>query len=330
MVDAAAIPPEGGLLFAVLLDGQGGGRALDWAGVAAWRPEQGYLWLHLDYEEPRALRWLQESSGLDELICESLTSEDPRPRSLVVRDGLLCILRGINHNPGQEPEDMVALRLLIDAQRAISLRHRRLMSVSDVRATLDQGEGPCDASELLVALCERMAERVTDSVQAVDDEVDALEDEVLARSGYELRARIGAVRRLGIALRRYLAPQREVMVHLQNERASWLSDLARARLREVGDRTTRFVEDLDSARDRAAVVSEELGMRLSESMNRTMYLLSIVAAIFLPLGLLTGLLGINVGGIPGSEDPHAFLFVCGLLAALALGLYAVFRWKRMI
>lgn len=59
-----------------------------------------------------------------------------------------------------------------------------------------------------------------------------------------------------------------------------------------------------------------------------MYVLSLVAAIFLPLGLLTGLLGINVGGIPGTESPWAFTVVtCGLVA---LGLVAAFRRLRLL
>ena len=67
-------------------------------------------------------------------------------------------------------------------------------------------------------------------------------------------------------------------------------------MREVSDQLARYLEDLDEARDRAAVTQEELVNRLSEQMNNKMYILSIVAAIFLPLGFLTGLLGINVGG----------------------------------
>ena len=88
--------------------------------------------------------------------------------------------------------------------------------------------------------------------------------------------------------------------------------------------------DRDSARDRAAVSQDELNSRLSEQMNHTMYVLSIVAAVFLPLGLFTGLLGINVGGIPGTEDPWAFLIVCVLLVVIAIGLLVVFRRKRWI
>jgi zinc transporter len=321
---------EDGLIFARLLDGHGGARALDWAGVEAWRPEQGLLWVHLDYAAAGALAWLEQRSGLGEVVRESLTAEDPRPRTLALHNGLLVVLRGINHNPGAEPEDMVSLRTWIETGRAITLRHRRLQAPSEVCAELDGAEGPTNEGGLLVELCERLAERISEAVVALDDEVDALEDEVLTAESYALRKRIGGLRRDAIALRRYLAPQRDAMAHLQVERVAWLGELDRARLREVGDRVTRAIEDLDSARDRAAVTSEELNTRLSESMNRTMYLLSIVAAIFLPLGLLTGLLGINVGGIPGSDNPHAFLAVCALLVVLALALGAFFRFRRWI
>ena len=99
------------------------------------------------------------------------------------------------------------------------------------------------------------------------------------------------------------------------------------RIREIAERTTRFVEDIDSARDRAAIAHEELNNRLSEQMNKAMYTLSIVAAIFLPLGLLTGLLGINVGGIPGTESHWAF----GIVSFVLVGIAAVLIWifKRM-
>jgi len=100
------------------------------------------------------------------------------------------------------------------------------------------------------------------------------------------------------------------------------------RLREIADRTTRFVEDLDSARERAAVTQEELMGRLSEQMDKRMYMLSLVAAVFLPLGFLTGLLGINVGGIPGAEFPWAFAIVTAGLITLVAIQVIVFRAKK--
>jgi zinc transporter len=91
---------------------------------------------------------------------------------------------------------------------------------------------------------------------------------------------------------------------------------------------TRYLEDLDAARERAAVTQEELVSRLSEQMDNRMYVLSVVAAIFLPLGFLTGLLGINVGGIPGAEYKAAFAIFCTFLGAIAIIELIIFRKKK--
>ena len=174
-------------------------------------------------------------------------------------------------------------------------------------------------------IAERIADRMGDVVADLDDQVDALEDSVLTAESHELRSKLSDLRRTTISLRRYIAPQRDVLARLLHDRIPWLTDLDRAHLREVAERTARFVEDIDSARERAAVTQEELNNRLSEQMNKAMYTLSIVAAIFLPLGLLTGLLGINVGGIPGTENKWAFTFVTVGLVSCAVALVAWFR-----
>ena len=133
-----------------------------------------------------------------------------------------------------------------------------------------------------------------------------------------------------IGLRRYVVPQRESLARLVIEKADWLSEIDRHRLRESTDRIGRCIDDLDATRDRAAVAQEELNARLSEQMNQTIYMMSIVATIFLPLGLLTGLLGINVGGIPGVDTKWAFAIVCGILAIIASIVYIVFKRKQII
>jgi zinc transporter len=172
---------------------------------------------------------------------------------------------------------------------------------------------------------DRIVDRIGDVVTEIDDQVDELEDTVLTAESYELRSQLAKIRRQIIGLRRYIAPQRDVLARLQNEPLEWLGDKAKWHLRELLERTARFVEDLDSARDRAAITQEELNNRLSEKMNKAMYTLSIVAAIFLPLSLLTGLLGINVGGIPGAENKWAFVMVVVMLIAAAAGLLVLFK-----
>ncbi|HEX9592014.1 MAG TPA: zinc transporter ZntB [bacterium] len=325
-----------GGVFAYRLDGKGGGREVggdrreNTAASEPIAPTVGLLWLHLDHEDPATRRWFEEESGVDPVVYDALLADETRPRSVARRDGLLVILRGVNLNPGSDPEDMVSVRMWIEAHRVMTLRHRRVIAIQDIREALDAGDGPTDAGEFVVEIADRLSSLMAPVLSDVDDQVDALEDQVLEAESFELRAKIGGLRRQVISLRRYLAPQRDAMARLQGERVSWLGELHREHLRELGDRITRYVEDLDAARDRAAVAQDELNSRLAEQMNKTMYMLSIIAGIFLPLGLLTGLLGINVGGIPGTENPVAFTIVCALLFAVALIQVWIFRRFKWI
>lgn len=302
-----------GLIFAFVLDGQGGGKAIEWQDIRTWSEDDGILWMHLDYTAPDAEKWLNEESGLDEVTVSVLISEDPRPRSVVTNDSLLAILRGVNLNPGADPEDMVSVRLWMNDKRIISTRRRRILSINDLSKAIEQGQGPATSGEFLSEITSRMVERMSDIVSEIDDKADDLEDQVLTVQGYQLMPMISELRRETIGLRRYLAPQREAMTRLYNERLPWLKDMERMRLREAADSTMRYIEELDAARDRAIVIQEELMSRISEQMDKRMYVLSMVAAIFLPLGFLTGLLGINVGGIPGAEFKWSFLIFCLML-----------------
>ena len=314
-----------GLVFAYRLDGNGGGTSVGWDEVRAWDTEQGPVWVHLNYRSEDVRRWILEESGVDEVVGEALLAEETRPRCVATRDGLLLILRGVNLNPGADPDDMVSIRLWVERHRVLTMRHRKVMAVQDIREELATGEGPVSEGDFLVDLCSRLITRMGPALEDIDDGVDDLEDQVLTAESRRLRAGIGEIRRQAIRIRRYLAPQRDVMGRLPTERATWLDELHRSRLRELADRVTRYVEDLDAARDRAAVIQDELNSRLSEQMSKTMYVLSIVAAIFLPLGLLTGLLGVNVAGIPGTDNPSAFVVVCVLLLLLAIVQGWIFR-----
>jgi len=318
-----------GLIFSYIMNG-GNGQAIGWEQIKNWSPAQGILWLHLDYEDAEVIQWLFEESGLDEIACQALLADEARPRVVADADALLLILRGINCNPGADPEDMVSLRMWLDEHRVISMRHRRVMAIDDINKDILAGKGPDSTSDFLVTVAHKLVGRMGDVVSEIDDSVDELEDMVLTEESYELRPKLADIRRKTISLRRYISPQRDVLARLQSEKISWLSDIDRMHIREVTERTGRFIDDLDSARDRAAITQEELNNHLSEQMNKTMYVLSIVAAIFLPLGLLTGLLGINVGGIPGTESSFAFTIVCISLVALAFIILLIFKRKKWI
>jgi len=316
----------------ILLDGRGGGCRLDWDGVRAWKPADGVVWTHLDRTAPAARSWIEDESGLDRLAADAMLTEETRPRSeRLVVDTLRLFLRGVNLNPGERPDDMISVRFWATERRVITTRRYHLMAIQDLRDGIEAGKGPVDVGGVISRVALSLSERIFPVVSDIDDRLDELEEAFAPEVETERpRDSLGPLRRQAISLRRHMAPQREALSRLQAETMSWIDPLDRAHLREVVDAITRYVEDLDAMRERAAVLRDEAMSHLSERLNRNMYVLSIVATIMLPLSLVTGFLGVNVDGIPGSSWPWAFAFVCGLLAVLGVVEYWLFRRLRWI
>ncbi|MGN6105274.1 MAG: zinc transporter ZntB [Kofleriaceae bacterium] len=302
-----------GLLNAFVLGAAGGARALDWEGVARWTAGEGPLWLHLDYTEQDAAAWLDERSGIDPLLREALLDRDPRPRAVASGEHLMLIVRGINQNQGAEPEDMISIRVWAERDRLITMRHRRSRSLESLVEAAARGRGPASTGELVTELVDRIVDHVVGRVDLLSDEVAASGDQALASTRGELRAQLADHRRQAIALRRFLAPQREALAKLAQLTVPWLDADHRRRIVETADRMTRAIEELDAARDRAAVTQEELASRLTETTNQRLYVLSLITAVFLPIGFVCTLLGVNVGGIPLRDDSWGFWALCGAL-----------------
>jgi zinc transporter len=326
-MSAAAAP--GGLIHALLLDGKGGASALPWREVLDWTPDRGCLWLLFNFEDAEAAAWLVNESGLNDVAVSALVSDETRPRCLTRGERLLLSLRGVNLTPGAAPEDMVSIRIWTDGHKVIGTRRRRLLSTLDIVSELEAGSGPADAAELLVDWIERIVDRMNETIEDYEDQVLALEDAILGGETEGMRPKLAQLRRRTISIRRYLAPQREAMNRLVAENIPWLDEFQRLRLREINDRLIRYIEDIDEVRDRAALAQEELSSRVAEQMNERSYIFTVVATIFLPLGFFTGLMGINVGGMPGVEDARAFWVVVGLclgITGLAALLLRLKRW----
>ncbi|MDH3474826.1 MAG: zinc transporter ZntB, partial [Rhodospirillales bacterium] len=199
-----------------------------------------------------------------------------------------------------------------------------------IRDLLEDARGPTSPSRFLSMIVDRLLQPIVPIVDRLDDQVDFVQTELMSKTDAALRKRLRDIRQEAINFRRYLAPQRDAISRFQTERVPWLQELDRSYLRESADRTLRFVEDLDSIRERAGIAQDELNNRLSDQMNRTMYLLTVVAALLLPPSLLTGLFGINVAGMPGVDTPWAFAVIAVGIPLLAVVEFVVLRWLKWI
>ncbi|MSO71940.1 MAG: zinc transporter ZntB [Alphaproteobacteria bacterium] len=308
-----------GLRFACVLDGRGRARDLSWDELRQWQPSLGVLWIHLERDAPEAQRWLLEESGINPVMCEALLAEESRPRVEDVEEALLAVLRGVNAGAsGPDALDLVPIHLWIDANRVISLRDKDhfLLALRDIREALVIGKGPTGAGDLFVRITEKLVRDVEPVLAALDDEVDHLDDQLQELDSETARHRLGDQRRRAIHLRRYLSPQREALFRLQVEDMPWLSRRDKIHLREVTDKVLRYVESLDTTRDRTTILHEDLTALVSERISKNANRLTALAAILLPPSLIAGTLGANVGGIPGSDSPWAFAVVVGVILTI--------------
>ncbi len=319
-----------GLVAALVLDGQGGGREVPRSAIGDAIGEGELLWLHFDLREEATAKWVEEESGLPPLAIQALLMEETRPRAAHYGEGLMVLLRAVNLNPGQEPEDMISLRCWFAPGRVITLRHQRLKALADLRERIDEGWGPKHCGEMLWQIVEEVVDHISPVVDEIEERVCELEEEGLEYAPRELRLKLSGLRREAIQLRRFTGPQRDLLNRLSMDTRHWLKDGDRGHIRESADRLTRLIEDLDSVRERSSVMHEELTARIQEQQERRLYALSLVSTTFLPLTFVTGLLGMNVGGIPFAEHKQGMWVVLAMLVVLALVQFLIFRWKRYL
>ena len=255
-------------------------------------------WLHVRADSAEAPKFLAEK-GLSPWVIDALTELETRPRALAHESGVLLVLRGVNADPGGDPEDMIALRVWLTQGLVVTARrrHRKLLAIEDLQQRIDRDAGPATVGQFVVQLVELLAERIGDFVYSIEENLVLLESQAEGESTTApLRRELTVLRQQTASIRRYLAPQRDALEALFRARGA-LSDEDAYAIRDQTDRTIRYVEDLDLARERALVLQELLQQRVAEQQNARMYVLAIVSAIFLPLSFLSGIFGMNVGGL---------------------------------
>ncbi|WP_421878303.1 zinc transporter ZntB [Pacificispira sp.] len=308
------------------LDGNGGAQSLSIEEAKqAWKSDESGIWVHLNRNDPGGQAWLVDESGLDPLITTAMLLPETRPRFDPAPGGVIVNLRGINLNEGAQPEDMVSIRCFCDGKRLVTARLPRLRAVDDVRAALEAGRGAKTPGQILTAIADRLTTRIGELIMKIDGEIDQMEEDFPPDETL-----LGDLRRKILELRRYVAPQREALARASGDFDETLDLRAHSQFAEVRERTARLLEDLEVLRDRTQILRDEISDMRNDKMNRAMYSLSLVAGLFLPLGFVTGLLGINVGGMPGVDDGAAFWIVCILLVLLGIAAWLLFRIKKWL
>lgn len=288
----------------------------------------GLSWVHLDANDERAGMWLEkEVAYLDHLIIDALLAEETRPRIMEFGDGLLIIFRGVNLNKNAEPDDMVSIRMWIDDKRILTVQRRDLKALFDLKDQVDAGKKIKTSAEFLYNLLYHILSITSPYLYALNEKLDILEKEIMTTRDMRLREEIIEIRTQSAVFKRYLSPQKEVISKLRTSDRNWINSWAKRHFQENFDYITHMIEEVDEARDRSQILHDELANSLAEKLNKNMYKLSLITMVFMPLTFLTGLFGMNVGGIPGSTYQYAFYFCVSMMAIIA-AIQVLFFKKR--
>ena len=302
-------------------------KPLTWEELATWscKTATTWVWIHLNRLSPEVQSWLSEGGAPDSLVRTALIQDDTRPRIDKHNAGYILNLRGVNLNPGASPEDMISLRMWATKNCVVSTSSSRIMAVEDVRDRFIAGHQSGSTGGLIALFAKRLVARMGPVISDLDDEVDELEDNFLNTDSQSTNLSVNRFRRTVLTLRRYLAPQREAIARFQSESDGVLTKKEQNSLRETQNTMVRLLEDLDMIRDHALLLQEQMVEQRAEAMNTRLFVLSVISAVFLPLGFITGLFGVNIGGMPGIESPYAFTLLCAGIVVFSVGTVWWFR-----
>lgn len=285
--------------------------------------DAGLTWIHLTTNDERAKTWLSGEAQLSQYIIDALTAAETRPRCDAVGEGAVINLRGLSSEKMVASDPLASIRMYALGGYVFSVTRNPLNALGPVREQIEGGK-ILDPGDLIAAIAQTITEELDPEVAELGDSLDDCEEQIATHPAFELRRRVNRVRVQAIGYRRFLVPQRTALEKVANLPGDWLREDDRLHLAAAADRAARMAEELESIRERAALTHETLTDLRAEQIDQRSLIIAIVAMVFLPLTFITGLLGMNVAGIPYAHEPWAFWGVVGLCVVLAVVIAAYF------
>ena len=288
------------------------------------------IWLHLDANSHETKEFIEQKlSHIDPHIKKAVLAEQTRPRYVQFENGFLLILRGVNLNQNQSPEDMISLRIWVEENRIISFQKRNLQTISDLEKILLEGNGPKNISEFIQKIIETLLFKMEIPFDQLINDTDNFETLNLSNLTTNQISELTDIRKKCAVYSRYLALQAEAIeVLLQSQNSQFVLNSDKKKINETHHELLRRVEDISSLKERVQFIYDEYANVISEKMNKTMYKIAIISMIFIPISFLTGLLGINLGGIPFASSGSGFIgFALLLIVVLIIQLFIYKKLK---
>jgi zinc transporter len=318
-------PPVKDWMSVIVFDGRGGVRKLsdDEENKPYTVPQKGFVVVSGSARSPDFKLWLREELG--DFVSDMISVPSSRTRCIVMEDRAMVMLRVPRPNASPEDVGRQLLSLWLEKGRVIISSELNIPEFLGVAQWQQSHHAPLTPADLVARLGLRAADRMEPLIERLGDNLDTIEESLMADRKVDVRSKLAHLRRTLISFRRLIWPQRDVLNTLEIEDLSFFSSRDRVRLREASQRSARLGDELQALSERAVLVHEQLLDTRAEQMNKTMLLLTAVTVILLPLTVISGILGMNVAGIPFAENAYSFWIVSGIMAAIGSILFAIMR-----
>ncbi|MES2933870.1 MAG: transporter [Pseudomonadota bacterium] len=326
---------QSGLICGYLFNQDAPGRAIDSGEALAWmqqratQPAGEFIWLHFNLTNTASEKWLSDHANLPEEFYETLHEGLHSTRIENANGTLIAVVNDVLYDFSFDPSDISTLWISVDAQVVISARRQPLQSIDRLRAAVKDGEPIRSSVELLIHLLHDQADVLVNIVRDVIKRVDGIEDNLLAGRLNHKRANLGNLRRVLVRLQRLLAPEPAALFRLLQRPPAWIGEFDSQELQQSTEEFSVVLSDMASLQERIKLLQEEIAAQVNEENNRSLFVLTIVTVLALPINIITGLLGMNVGGVPLAEHADGFWIVVGIVATFTVVAgWLVFSRKR--
>ena len=333
LIDPLQIP-EDGVVFAWRISGERSGEiAAHEIEHALSNPDQS-LWLHLNLSNARVQRWIRQTPHLPETLKEAILDEVNRSRMETVEefgDGLMMVMNDyrIGLQQSDDDEETGTLWAIMTPQLMLSLRAHPLLTTDTLRHLLRQRRiNPENIVSLYHEMIEERANHLRRRTDHLSDEMDALEENLLTGDRLPEHETLGRLRITCSRLRRHYAPELTALRRLIRRRPTWFSEDDADKLREQIDLLAFLVDEVNNLHERAKVLQDELSAHVAEFNAKNLQILSVMTVIFLPMTLVTGVMGMNMEDLPGLQ--HSFWIVMLIMIGAGLAVYLGLKARRVV
>ena len=292
--------------------------------------EDSLVWRHFDQSDPAARAWIEGCPLLPRAAKDILLSSDAHMRIESAGEGLVGVVGDLHHEFAERSDHLDVLRLYLDSRCLISTRRSPLTAIDKLRRSLGERLRAERPLSLVTQFLHHVTDTLGDLMLDLSDTLHVLENTVLEGQADGASQELGRIRRVAARLRRHMVPQQHALLGLASRLPAWVEELDATRLRNAIERLSALGHDLDLIQERCRLLQDQASARLMESTNRNLYLLSIITALALPPTLISGIFGMNLGGVPGQQNPVGFWYgLGGMGLTMILTLYLLRRVKMI-